>query len=222
VLGSPVGDPGSVGRRLNGTFFAALPWLVIVALAQVYPEVERVIQQHATVEGKALLDKMEKMTTAAAVLRLMYKDISAYMDISIDEMWDLPEVQTILDSIRLGTATPAPPVLIVQAAHDKIINVADVDKLAETYRVGGAAVTYHRDRFCEHLLLHAMSAPMTLRWLRDRFAGRPLSEHLVRTTWPTLLNPSTYVGMVRLVAISAKVITGRTVGRSPLSKINAV
>jgi alpha-beta hydrolase superfamily lysophospholipase len=216
VLGSPVGDPGSVGRRLNGTFFAALPGLVIAALAQVYPDVERLIQQHATEEGKALLAKMGKMTTVAAVLGLKHKDINDYMDLSLDELWELPEVEHILDSMRLGTAAPAPPVLIVQAVHDKIINVEDVDELAETYRAGGAAVTYHRDRFCEHLLLHALSAPMALRWLRDRFAGRPLSDHLVRTTWPTLFNPSTYCGMIRLAAITAKVVAGRTVGWRPL------
>jgi triacylglycerol lipase len=33
--------------------------------------------------------------------------------------------------------------------------------------------------FSEHMLLHPLSAPMTLRWLTDRFAGKPLSEHIV-------------------------------------------
>jgi triacylglycerol lipase len=112
-------------------------------------------------------------------------------------------------------------VLIVQAVHDNIIDVKVIDELAETYRAGGTAVTYHRDRFCEHLMLHILSAPMTLRWLRDRFAGRPLDEHRMRTTWPTLLNPSTYCGMARLAAITAKVITGRTVERTALSKADA-
>ena len=49
---------------------------------------------------------------------------------------------------------------------------------------------------------------MTLRWLQDRFARRPLTDHLVRTKWPTMFNPSTYVGMARLAVIAAKVITG--------------
>jgi hypothetical protein len=39
---------------------------------------------------------------------------------------------------------------------------------------------------------------------------------MVRTKWPTLLNPMTYVGMARLAKIAAKVMTGRTVERSPL------
>jgi hypothetical protein len=139
VLGSPVADPGNVGRRLNGSFYAALPGLVIAALARVYPDVERLIRQHATEDGKALLAQLEKMTTVPAVLRLMKKDINQYMDLPLDELWELPEVQRILDSMRQGTAAPRPPVLMEQAVHDKIINVADVDTLAQTYLAGGAS-----------------------------------------------------------------------------------
>ena len=221
VLGSPVGDLGSAFRRLNGTFYAGLPTMVIAALAQVYPELQRVVDRHATEDGRALLRSAKKMTTVVAVLRLMNKDIDSYVDRPLDDILAEPEVQFVFDQTKLGTAAPSRPVLIVQAVHDKIVSVDDIDALTENYRAGGASVTYHRDRFSEHMLLHPMSAPMTLRWLRDRFAGRPLSEHLVQTTWPTLFNPSTYKGMMRLVGIVARVITGRKVERKPLSYTDA-
>ncbi len=221
VLGSPVADPGSVGRRLNSTFWAGLPGLVIAALTQIYPEIERLVEQHATQEGKALLVKLSKMTTAAAVFGFKYLDINDYMDITMDEMWELPEVKHILETMKLGSGAPTAPVLVVQALNDRVINVDLIDQLVESYRAAGASVTYHRDRFSEHLLLHTLSAPMTLRWLRDRFAGRPVSEHLVRTTWPTLFNPSTYRGILRLGSITARVMTGRRVERRPLSKFDA-
>ncbi len=220
VLGSPVADPGTIGRRLNNTFWAGLPGLVIAAMTQIYPEIERIVEQHATPDGKALLAKLSKMTTAAAVLGLRYTDINDYMDLTMDEMWELPEVKHILEAMKLGTAGPTAPVLIVQAVNDKIIDVAAIDELVETYRAAGTAVTYHRDRFSEHLLLHTLSAPMTLRWLRDRFAGRPVSAHRSRTEWPTLFNPSTYRGLLRLAAITTKVATGRAVERRPLSKFD--
>ena len=57
---------------------------------------------------------------------------------------------------------------------------------------------------------------MTLRWLTDRFARRPLTDHLIRTMWPTMFNPMTYAGMARLGMIAAKVITGRKCSRRPL------
>jgi triacylglycerol lipase len=221
VLGSPVGDLGHTFRRLNGSFFSGLPSMVVAALSRVYPELDRVIKRHATEEGHALLDALKKMTTLEAVIRMAHKDLDSYVNRPLAEILDEPEVQFVFDDIKLGKQAPAPPVLIVQAVHDSIVSVDVIDELAENYRAAGAAVTYHRDMFSEHILLHPMSAPMTLRWLRDRFAGLPLSAHKVRTTWPTLFNPSTYKGMVRLGMIAIKVITGRRVERSPLSYADA-
>jgi alpha-beta hydrolase superfamily lysophospholipase len=211
VLGSPVGDLGQTFRRLNGTVFSGLPALVVAALADIYPGLNRVIAEHATREGRKLLDRLHHMTTVEAVVRLIGTNMDDLVDLPLEEILAMPEVSDVFDDIKLGTAAPRPPVLIVQAVHDEIISVDDIDALAHTYATGGADVTYHRDMFCDHLLLHPMSAPMALRWLADRFAERPLSEHMVRTKWPTLLNPMTYMGMVRLAAIGMKMVTGRTV-----------
>ncbi len=216
VLGSPVGDLGHTFRRLNGTHMAGLPALVVAALTDIYPELNRVIQEHTTEEGKALLQRLHTMTTAEAVVRMFKRDMGDMLDAPLEQILETPAVQYVFDDIKLGAAVPTPPVLIVQAVHDLLIDVHDIDELAATYSAAGANVTYHRDMFSEHLLLHPMSAPMTLRWLTDRFNGKPLSEHMIRTKWPTLLNPMTYVGMARLAKIALKVVTGRTVERSPL------
>lgn len=221
VLGSPVGDPGSVARRLNRSIFAGLAALMISALTQVFPGAQKVVDEHATDEGKELLDKLQTMTTAQAVWQLRKVDIGSYVDITADELWDLPEVRHIFDETKLGKSGPKPPVLVIQAVHDGVISVKDVDALVAEYERVGASVTYHRDRFCGHLLLHPLSAPMTLRWLRDRFAGRPINEHRLRTVWPTLFNPSTYLGMGKLGVITVKVALGRSVGRHPLSTADA-
>jgi alpha-beta hydrolase superfamily lysophospholipase len=216
VLGSPVGDLGNTFRRLNGTYMSGLPALVVAALADIYPELNKIIEEHATEEGKRLLERLHHMTTAEAVIRMVKRDMDDMVDVPLQQILDSPELKRIFDDIKLGAVVPTPPVLIVQAVHDQLISVTDIDELADTYSAAGANVTYHRDLFSEHLLLHPMSAPMTLRWLTDRFNGKPLDEHLVRTKWPTLLNPMTYMGMARLAKIAAKVVTGRTVERSPL------
>ncbi len=220
VLGSPVGDLGHTFRRLNGSFFSGLPAMVVAALTHVYPDLDRVIGEHVTVEGKAMLTDIQRMTTAHAVLKLIGKDMDNLVDAPLENILRSPEVQHVFDSIKLGTAAPSIPVLVVQAVHDRIVSVEDIDALTHTYARGGANVTYHRDMLSEHMLLHPMSAPMTLRWLRERFAGRPPSSHRARTKWPTLLNPSTYRGMLRLGVISAKVMTGRRVDRLPLSELD--
>jgi hypothetical protein len=216
VLGSPVGDLGHTFRRLNGGFLAGLPALVVAALAHIYPDLQRVIREHTNEEGRALLDSLETMTTVEAVLRMAGKNMGDYLDEPLEDILSTPEIMHVFESIKLGAAVPSPPVLIVQAVHDYLIDVHDIDALADAYSAGGARVTYHRDAFNEHLCLHPLSAPMTLRWLTDRFEGRPLTEHLIRTTWPTMFNPMTYVGMARLVKIAAKVITGRKIPHRPL------
>ncbi|OBK45135.1 lipase family protein [Mycobacterium sp. 1081908.1] len=216
VLGSPVGDLGHTFRRLNGSFLAGLPALVVAALAKIYPDLDRIIKEHTNEEGRALLDSLQEMTTVEAVLRMAGKNMGDYLDEPLEDILSTPEVSYVFDSIKLGAAVPTPPVLIVQAVHDYLIDVHDIDELADAYSAGGARVTYHRDAFNEHICLHPLSAPMTLRWLTDRFAGRPLTEHLIRTTWPTMFNPMTYVGMARLVKIATKVITGRKVPHRPL------
>lgn len=221
VLGSPVGDPGSVARRLNGSFFAGLAALMIAALTDVFPGAQRVVNERATDAGKQLLAELRTLTTAGAVWRLRHRDIGSYVDVSANELWELPEVQHIFEETKLGKTAPKPPVLVVQAVHDRIISVDDIDRLVKTYEAAGAAVTYHRDRFCGHLLLHPLSAPMTLRWLRDRFTGQPLNKDKNRTVWPTLFNPSTYFGMLRLGVITAKVVLGRPLERRPVSETDA-
>lgn len=216
VLGSPVGDLGHTFRRLNGGLLAGLPALVVAALAHVYPDLDRVIKEHANEEGRMVLESLEKMTTVEAVLRMAGKDMGDYLDEPLEAILSTPEVTYVFDNIKLGAAVPTPPVLIVQAVHDYLIDVNDIDALADAYSAGGARVTYHRDAFNEHMLLHPLSAPMTLRWLTDRFDRRPLTEHLIRTTWPTMFHPMTYIGMGRLAKIAAKVLTGRKIHRRPL------
>lgn len=216
VLGSPVGDLGNTFRRLNGRFFAGLPALVVAALSHVYPDLDRVIKDHSSEEGRALLESLEDMTTVGAVIRMAGKNMGDFLDEPLEAILSTPEVTFVFDNIRLGAAVPTPPVLIVQAVHDYLIDVHDIDVLADAYSAGGAKVTYHRDAFNEHMMLHPLSAPMTLRWLTDRFDRRPLTENLTRTTWPTAFNPTTYVGMARLAKIAAKVVTGRKIRRRPL------
>lgn len=216
VLGSPVGNLGNTFLRLNGSPYAGLPALVISALAKTYPGLASVVEEHATEEGRATLKRLERMTTLQALIRMFRADMDDLVQPPLEQVLGMAEVRDVFEAIRLGRTAPTPPVLIVQAVHDSIINVEDIDELAHAYSEGGAQVTYHRDMFSEHMLLHPMSAPMTLRWLIDRFADRPIDDHIVRTTWPTLFNPITYPGMWRLGGIVARVMLGGRVPFRPL------
>ncbi len=133
VLGSPVGNLGNTFRRLNGTVFSGLPALVVAALADIYPNLNRVITEHATIEGRKVLDRLHRMTTVEAIVRMFRTDMGDLVDMPLDDILDGPEVSEVFQDTKLGVAVPVPPVLIVQAVHDEIISVGDIDELADTY-----------------------------------------------------------------------------------------
>ncbi|MBB4854653.1 hypothetical protein HNP40_002040 [Mycobacteroides chelonae] len=197
-------------RRLNGGLFAALPGLVVAALSHVYPSLERVIEEHATPKGKEFLGRLEAMPTFRAIAAMAFKDMDDLVDQPLDQLLETPEVQHVFDSTKLGKTVPTPPVLIIQAVHDEIISTSCIDELADTYRGGGASVAYHRDLLNEHMLLHPMSAPMSMEWLGARFNGEALPAGPRHTSWPLAFRPSTYLGLLKLGWISAKVLGGRS------------
>lgn len=215
AMGSPVGDLGNTLLRLNGSLWSGLPATMIAALAHVYPELARVVEAHATRDGRALLHSLESMTTVGAVLKMHHRSLNSYIDEPLEQLVQTSVVQHVFNDTRLGSMVPTPPVLMVQATHDQVISVDDIDILAKAYAAGGARLTYHRDPLSEHVLLHPLSAPMVLEWLRCRFANLPLTDNVVQSGWPALLNPKTYIGLVRLGLIAAKVITGGAVRRLP-------
>ncbi len=207
VMGSPVVDPESVARRLNASPWAGLAALMISSLVHVFPQARKVVDEHATEDGKALLAQIEGMSTGGAIRRFRNVDIADYVDVSFEELFALPDLRHVFEVTKLGQKTPSMPVLLVQGVHDKIVDVADVDRLVQIYTEGGAAVSYHRDPLAEHLLLYPFAVPMSLWWLSERLAknDRPTSLH----TRPALLDPRTYAGLPALAAAASHAVTSR-------------
>ncbi|TSD99993.1 lipase [Skermania sp. ID1734] len=211
ALGASVGDPGETFIRLNGTMHAGLPSLVVAGLRHIYPGLDRVLRQHTNAEGLARLDEIEKLSTAAAVLRFAGDDFDHYIDIPLADLLATPEVLEVLDDLRLGNRTPQCPVLMMQPVHDQIIAVDDVDGQAKRYRDGGAHVEYLRDQLSEHVSLMVLAAPAALEWLSDRFAGRPLARPRTKNVLSVALSVKAIRGYTRLALVAARMITGRPI-----------
>lgn len=73
------------------------------------------------------------MTTVEAVIRMAGKNMGDYLDEPLENILSTPEVTHVFENIKLGVAVPTPPVLIVQAVHDYLIDVKDIDVLADAY-----------------------------------------------------------------------------------------
>ncbi|WP_280303581.1 lipase family protein [Nocardia neocaledoniensis] len=209
VLGSPVGDLVATFHRLNGGLHAGLPTLVVAALRRVYPAFDAVLGAHVNEAGLAVLDRAATSSTGATVLRLARYNVERHISIPLAELLALEEMAAVFADAELGTSAPAVPMLVVQAVHDQIIASADIDALVQRYRAHGAHVTYLRDRLSEHLTLLALSTPLSLNWLADRFAGAPVTPSETRTVWSVLGLPAGRRGLAELAHAALRVLFAR-------------
>ncbi len=211
VLGSPVGDLVSTFHRLNGSLHAGLPTLVVAALRRVYPAFEELVATHFSDEGRAVLDKAAQSTTAAAVMRLARYNVDRHSGTPIAELLAMEAMLAVFADLTLGDRAPTVPLLVVQAVHDQIIAVDDIDALVRRYREHGAHVTYLRDRASEHLSLLPLSTPLSLNWLEDRFAGVVVTPSETRTVRSVLALPAGRRGLGAMAHAAFQVLFGRPV-----------
>lgn len=208
VLGSPVGDPGSAFFRLNGTRFAALPALVVEGLRRTYPHLDALLQEVVTDEGLELLASTNKMTTMQAIVSLRGFDLDDYCTIPIADVMARPEMLRIFEEIQPGQSAPDFPLLVLQATHDQIIAVDDVDGQVDRYLENGAHVTYLRDRTSEHMGLLPLSVPLTLAWLGERFDDVAVAPPRTSTVWSIALSLRSIAGYASLVGSTGRALVG--------------
>ncbi|WP_216913835.1 lipase family protein [Nocardia noduli] len=210
VLGSPVGDPGEVFTRLNGTPFAGLPAIVIAALRKLYPVLGAVVRDELTMDGHRFVARAERATPLWAILSLANQKMGDYTTgRRLEEILAAPEFTAMFDDLRLGNSTPTCPLLVVQPIHDQVIHMDGVDGQVRRYREGGAHVTYVRDRLSEHFSMLVMATPISLDWLGDRLAGAPVTPDRDTTVWSVLASATGLRGLLEMATTTAKVVLGR-------------
>ncbi|NKY85716.1 lipase family protein [Nocardia veterana] len=213
VLGAPVGDPGEVFIRLNGGRYAGFPAIVIAALRQVYPVLGEVLDGRISAAGERLLERAAQLPPIVALARLAGQDVSKYLDQPLEQVLSTPAMCAMFDDMRLGQHTPRCPVLVVQPLHDRIIDVSCIDAQVERYRSGGAVVGYLRDRLSDHFSLLPLATPLSLDWLADRIAGRPVTETDTRTVWSVAATPARWRGLLDMAGTAGRVILGLPLGK---------
>ncbi|MEV6770651.1 lipase family protein [Nocardia sp. NPDC051030] len=206
ALGAPVGDPREVFLSLNGGMYSGFPAIVIAALAKVYPQLAEVVGRDFTPQGRRILERVEGLGPIAALPLLVGRHLDDYLHRPLEEV--LPELEPMFDDLRLGNSAPACPVLVVQPVHDQVIGVAGIDAQVLRYREAGVAVWYVRDRLSEHFSLLPLATPMSLDWLADRIAGKPLPAPHTKTVWSVAFAPQHWRSMVEMATTAMRVTFG--------------
>jgi len=209
VLGAPVGDPEQVFVRLNGGPFAGFPPIMIAALRRLYPVLDRILDAELNAEGRRLLDLASRLAPIVALPRLAHRDVGDYLDRPLAQVLAEPGMRAMFSELRLGGNIPRCPLLVIQPLHDQVIAVDAIDEQVDRYRSGGATVTYVRDRLSEHFTLLPLATPLSLDWLADRIAGRPVRDTGTRTVWSVLADSSSWRGLLEMTATATRVALGR-------------
>ncbi len=89
--------------------------MVVAGLAEVYPGIDRVIEETATENGKRRLARLRRLTTTDAVLRHRHQDFDDFVEEPLADVLARPEVIEVFDDLRLGHDVPQCPLLVVQA-----------------------------------------------------------------------------------------------------------
>ncbi|MEV0248609.1 lipase family protein [Nocardia sp. NPDC050712] len=211
VAGSPVGDPGAAFVRLNGSLLSGFSAVCVAALQRAYPELERLLRVHAKPEFHTLLADAATRTTLNLLPRLAGKNLDRYSRLGFTELLHRTEMRRVLDDIRPGAHAPTMPVLILQGVNDELIAVRDVDGHVDRYRAAGAEIHYLRDRLSLHLALLYLGTPVTMNWLADRFANKPLPPATTRTVWSVAWTPREVLGHLRCAVLLARILCGRPI-----------
>lgn len=211
VLGSPVGNLRNTFLRLAGGLFGGLALAVVAGLYRAYPEFREDLDAHCTPIGHRLLADAAAYSTVAAVAKFRGFDPQLVLTMPLEEFLARPAQEAMFADIEPGVGAPSCPLLVVQAVHDPVIAVSDVDQLVATYRRRGVSVDYLRDRFSEHVTALILSVTSDLDWLGARMEGVPARDQTRSTIFAA--RPRVWLGLLRHVAVVARFATGREIGR---------
>ncbi len=209
VAGSPVGDPAAILRALNGTALCGLAVMGISGLRRAYPAIERAVQTDTNGSARGLLDAALTMSTVTALFRFAWRNVDMLGPRPLEDILAEPDIAAVLTEIRLGTHALSAPIYVLQSLSDQAIPSAVVDAQVERYRVGGAHVTYLRDRWSEHISLAYLALPLMLQWLSDRFDQQPLPAPSARSVRTVLGQPGVLREHARIIRTVGRVLTGR-------------
>lgn len=166
-------DLRAVAAGLDGSPFVALMFMAAVGYDAAYPGLD--LGSYLNDRGRELLRKAQDVCLlsvdgATTLIDTAFKKISDY---TTSDPLGTPQWQRRLDENKLGGAAPAVPVLQTQAVFDEIIPFGQADTLHKAWCAKGANVTWKTYTIAEHATGMLWSEPDAMRFLADRFAGRP-------------------------------------------------
>lgn len=166
--GLPVDPANSTGEFedvYDGSVLSGVPLGALIGISREFPDVD--LLGSLTPEGKAIVASAADMTVEQLFMSFPFLHWDHYL--TVPSVSEIRGLRAAFEASRLGQATPAAAMYLYHGVHEQNLPIADADSFVETYRRGGAKLTYRRLRFGEHMLVALTGAPGALRFLNERF-----------------------------------------------------
>jgi Secretory lipase len=162
-----------------GNLLSGIPFGACIAASRTFADCD--LAGHLTAQGRAMVAAAEHMTMEQLALSFPFVRMSSIL--TAPSILDVPGTRAAFEATRCGQAPPSTAMFLYHAIHDQAPDIADVDKLVETYRSEGVEVTYRRYRLGEHLIVMFRAVRPALRFLANRFQG-PSRKPSLSSTGP--------------------------------------
>ncbi|MFI7586844.1 lipase family protein [Spongisporangium articulatum] len=170
AAGGTPADLRAVADKLKDTLIGPIP-LAMTALGfdAAYPDFH--LDELLSDRGREVLGKVKVDCMAAIAARLAGRSLAGLT--RRDPLQDEVFLRR-LDENRLGQHPPNVPVLLVHGRSDEASPIGQAHQLAKEYCAAGVDVTW-KTFWGDHLVAGVTSQPTVLRFLADRFEGRPVT-----------------------------------------------
>ncbi|HEX3491650.1 MAG TPA: lipase family protein, partial [Streptosporangiaceae bacterium] len=159
----------AVENNINGSPFFAFLAGSAIGFNAAYPKLD--LPAELTARGKAALAKLDTMCQVQGLLRFAFRRIQDYTVGAINPA-SQPKWRAVLDDNNLGKLAPRVPLLQYHGLIDEVIPWKVEVALHRQYCALG--VTTQLTGFPgDHVLAQVEAQGDVVRWLADRFAGRP-------------------------------------------------
>lgn len=162
-------DFAAVARQIDGGPFAGLFFAVAIGLDRAYPEMD--MESILNDKGKKMVADMGDKCVGEIAAQGAFHRLSEYT--TVPDALALPRMQRVLAINHLNQHAPTAPIFDYHAIFDELIPIAGDDAMVATYCEQGVTVQHYRDPASEHSTLAVTGAPLAVKYLADRFAGKP-------------------------------------------------
>lgn len=187
-MGGLPNDLKAIAEWTNKGIAAGLIVGVMQGLANAYPELQEWLDQNANKTGKSALQTALTKSFGVIMADVAEKDVlGTYFNTK--NLLDAPVPAAVLAENKMGTKdlAPAMPCQVYQSLHDEVVPYKTTDDLVVAWSSQGACIDYTRDTLSEHVLLCFTGCDMAIRWMQDRFDGKPTAAQPGKPSVETVL-----------------------------------